>query len=97
LKELASRLADQQISLHLSQEAKDLLVKEGYSPVYGARPIRRTVQRMIETPLSRSLLKGEFNAGDKIEVDVENGTLTFQRSSLLEIESKHPAPSSMDA
>jgi ATP-dependent Clp protease ATP-binding subunit ClpC len=91
LAELSARLREQQISLHLTQAAKDLLVREGYSPVYGARPLRRTVQRMIETPLSRSLLRGEFAAGDTVAVDVDNGVLTFQRSSLLEIESKHPA------
>jgi ATP-dependent Clp protease ATP-binding subunit ClpC len=91
LAELSERLREQQISLHLTQAAKDLLVHEGYSSIYGARPLRRTVQRLIETPLSRSLLRGEFGAGDTVAVDVDNGVLTFQRSSLLEIESKHPA------
>jgi ATP-dependent Clp protease ATP-binding subunit ClpC len=93
--DLAERLRDQQVALRLSQEAKELLVQEGYSPIYGARPLRRTVQRMIETPLSRSLLKNEFRAGDTVEVDVnENGELTFQRASgpgIIELESKSPA------
>jgi ATP-dependent Clp protease ATP-binding subunit ClpC len=91
LNELAGRLRDQQVSLRLTDAAKEVLVREGYSPIYGARPLRRTVQRMIETPLSRSLLRGEFRAGDIIEVDAENGVLTFQRAGVLEIESKHPA------
>jgi ATP-dependent Clp protease ATP-binding subunit ClpC len=91
LNELEGRLRDQQISLRLTDAAKEVLVREGYSPIYGARPLRRTVQRMIETPLSRSLLRGEFRAGDIIEVDAENGVLTFQRAGVLEIESKHPA------
>jgi ATP-dependent Clp protease ATP-binding subunit ClpC len=91
LNELEGRLRDQQVSLRLTDAAKEVLVREGYSPIYGARPLRRTVQRMIETPLSRSLLRGEFRAGDIIEVDAENGVLTFQRAGVLEIESKHPA------
>src|SRR6185436_11515270 len=57
--EVAERLHEQGLALELTQTAKALLVKEGYNPAYGARPLRRTVQRLIETPLSRSLLKGE--------------------------------------
>jgi ATP-dependent Clp protease ATP-binding subunit ClpC len=90
--ELAGRLKEQHIALQLSQAAKDHLVQEGYSPAYGARPLRRTVQRLVETPLSRALLRGDFQAGDSVEVDVEDGELTFRRSSgVLEIESKYPA------
>jgi ATP-dependent Clp protease ATP-binding subunit ClpC len=92
VQELSERLQEQRIVLRLSQAAKDLLVREGYSPAYGARPLRRTVQRMIETPLSRSLLKGEFHPGDTVDVDVENGELTFHRQpGVLELEKKHPA------
>ncbi len=91
LNDLSTRLKEQQVTLNLTQAAKDFLVREGYNPVYGARPLRRTIQRLVETPLSRSLLRGEFNAGDTVDVDVENGTLTFTRSGVLEIESKHPA------
>ncbi len=92
IKELAGRLQEQRVSLHLTQEAKDLLVREGYSPAYGARPLRRTVQRMVETPLSRALLKGEFQPGDTVEVDVENGELALRRApGVLQLESKQPA------
>jgi ATP-dependent Clp protease ATP-binding subunit ClpC len=67
-----------------------VLVQDGYSPVYGARPLRRAIQRMIETPLSRSLLKNEFLAGDTIEVDAENGELVFQRcGGVLQLETRH--------
>jgi ATP-dependent Clp protease ATP-binding subunit ClpC len=85
VQELVDRLREQQVSLLLSPAAKELLVKEGYNPVYGARPLRRTVQRLVETPLSRSLLKGEFRPGDTVQVDVENGTLTFERREVLEM------------
>ncbi|PLS67357.1 MAG: Clp protease, partial [Cyanobacteria bacterium M5B4] len=58
--ELTARLHEQQVTLHLSDAARQLLVTEGYSPVYGARPLRRAIQRMVETPLSRALLRGEI-------------------------------------
>ncbi len=89
--ELVERLRDQQVALSLTPAAKDLLVREGYNPVYGARPLRRTVQRLVETPLSRSLLKGEFKPGDTVEVDVADGVLNFHRGGVIELESKHPA------
>ena len=71
--------------------AKALLVREGYNPAYGARPLRRTVQRMVETPLSRALLKGEFKPGDTIVVDAAGGALTFGKRGLLELGEKKPA------
>jgi ATP-dependent Clp protease ATP-binding subunit ClpC len=66
-------------------------VREGYNPAYGARPLRRIVQRMVETPLSRALLKGEYTAGTTIVVDVENGKLTFGKREMLELGQKKPA------
>jgi ATP-dependent Clp protease ATP-binding subunit ClpC len=89
--ELTARLHEQQVTLHLSDAARQLLVTEGYSPVYGARPLRRAIQRMVETPLSRALLRGEIRAGSTVLVDVEDGQLIFQPSGVLELESKHPA------
>ncbi|HMQ31826.1 MAG TPA: AAA family ATPase [Chloroflexaceae bacterium] len=89
--ELVARLRDQRISLTLTQTAKEYLVVEGFNPVYGARPLRRTVQRMLETPISRELLRGVFKEGDVIEVDLEHGQLVFHRGGVLAIESKRPA------
>jgi ATP-dependent Clp protease ATP-binding subunit ClpC len=91
--EVAARLRDQGMQLELTPAAKTLLVREGYNPAYGARPLRRTVQRMVETPLSRSLLKGTFQAGETIMVDVANGALTFSKRELLELGEKKPAES----
>jgi ATP-dependent Clp protease ATP-binding subunit ClpC len=91
VRDLVQRLQEQQVLLQLTPAAKELLVKEGFNPTYGARPLRRTVQRLVETPLSRSLLKGDFRNGDTIVVDVENGTLTFTRSALLQIDTRQPA------
>jgi ATP-dependent Clp protease ATP-binding subunit ClpC len=89
--ELVERLREQQISLTLTQAAKEYLVQEGYNPVFGARPLRRTIQRLLETPISRELLKGHFRPGDQIEVDVENGQLVFHRGGILTIEEPRPA------
>jgi ATP-dependent Clp protease ATP-binding subunit ClpC len=71
-----------------------MLVREGYNPAYGARPLRRTVQRMIETPLSRELLKGTYQPGDTVLVDLdERGSLTFTRKpgDTLDIKPRTPA------
>ncbi len=89
--ELVERLREQQIGLTLTQAAKEYLVQEGYNPIFGARPLRRTIQRLLETPISRELLKGNFRPGDLIEVDVENGQLVFHRGGVLTIEEPRPA------
>jgi ATP-dependent Clp protease ATP-binding subunit ClpC len=89
--EVADRLREQGMELELTQAAKTLLVREGYNPAYGARPLRRTVQRTVETPLSRALLKGEYMPGDTISVDVANGKLTFDKRELLQLGQKRPA------
>jgi ATP-dependent Clp protease ATP-binding subunit ClpC len=76
----------------MTKEAKALLVREGYSPAYGARPLRRTIQRLVETPLSRALLKNEYQAGDTVEVRLSDDqqTLVFERVGvLLTLETKH--------
>jgi len=94
VRDVAVRLEEQQLAIELTQVAKDLLVQEGYNPMYGARPLRRTVQRMIETPLSRSLLKGEYTEGDVIDVDAQNGQLTFTKRQALDL---RPAESATTA
>ncbi len=69
------RIVEQSITLHVSDAARALLVKHGYDPVYGARPLRRTVQRMLDDLLAESLLRGAFQPGDTVEVDVVDGEL----------------------
>jgi ATP-dependent Clp protease ATP-binding subunit ClpB len=75
------RLAESGITLELSDEALTLLAREGYDPVYGARPLRRAIQRRLENPLARRLLAGEFTEGDTVRVDVSpEEELTFNGS-----------------
>ena len=76
---LEDRLSEQKLSLKFSQEALDFLADIGYDPVYGARPLKRAVQRYVETPIAKSLLKGEFGEGDTLFADVSDERLTFKR------------------
>ncbi|HEY9847530.1 MAG TPA: AAA family ATPase, partial [Candidatus Caenarcaniphilales bacterium] len=76
---LEQRLTDRKMSLRLSEAALDFLADVGYDPVYGARPLKRAIQRELETQIAKQILRGEFNEGDTIFVDVENERLTFKR------------------
>jgi len=79
LRRLREQIESQNMRLHLSEEAKDLLVEEGYDPNYGARPLRRAIQRLLEDPLSEEVLSGKFLPGDDIHVDREGDHLVFHR------------------
>ena len=74
---LRKRLADRHIELQLTGEARAHLVQSGYDPAYGARPLKRAIQREVETPLARKLLSGELGDNQKIRVEATNGSLTF--------------------
>jgi ATP-dependent Clp protease ATP-binding subunit ClpB len=82
LKLLRARLADRRIELELSDAAKEHIAREGYDPVYGARPLKRFLQRHIETPLSRKLISGEITDGSRITVDFKKGELLFESTAL---------------
>jgi len=76
---LEARLAERKMSLRLSDAALDFLAEVGFDPVYGARPLKRAIQRELETRIAKAILRGEFNDGDTIFVDIENERLTFKR------------------
>jgi ATP-dependent Clp protease ATP-binding subunit ClpB len=76
---LAQRLVDRKMSLRLSDAALDFLAEVGYDPVFGARPLKRAIQRELETQIAKAILRGEFHDGDTIFVDVENERLAFKR------------------
>jgi ATP-dependent Clp protease ATP-binding subunit ClpB len=78
LERLIRRLADRRIELHLSDEAKSYLAERGFDPVYGARPLKRAIQRDLETPLSRSIVAGEVRDDSIVTVGVGEHGLTFQ-------------------
>jgi ATP-dependent Clp protease ATP-binding subunit ClpB len=77
LKRLVRRLENQKITLELSDAAKALIAKHGYDPVYGARPLKRAIQKDVLDPLSMDILEGKFHEGQTIKVDVENGAVKF--------------------
>ncbi|MGE5593580.1 MAG: ATP-dependent Clp protease ATP-binding subunit [Betaproteobacteria bacterium] len=79
LKDVEARLKDHDIHLEVTEEAKDLLAKEGFSKEFGARPLRRTIERMIENRLSEELLQGRIKDGDTVQVSVKDGTIAVQR------------------
>jgi ATP-dependent Clp protease ATP-binding subunit ClpC len=80
-------MREQGLSIHLTAAAKDWLAEKGYDPAFGARPLRRTLQRLVESPLSKKLIRRELKTGDTLQIDVENGELVFR-----EVEDRKPAP-----
>jgi ATP-dependent Clp protease ATP-binding subunit ClpC len=72
------RIKAKEVHLELNQSAKEFLIEKGYDPQYGARPMRRAVERYLEDPLAEELLRGHVKAGDKVEVVAIDGKLSFQ-------------------
>ncbi|MFC1897444.1 ATP-dependent Clp protease ATP-binding subunit [Chloroflexota bacterium] len=84
MKNLEKRLAEHKLEVELTDEARLWLVKTGYDPVYGARPLRRAIERYIENPLSTKILRGEFSQGDAIRIDIGDEGLTFTAKTTVE-------------
>jgi ATP-dependent Clp protease ATP-binding subunit ClpB len=81
VKGLEQRLDDQKLALKISEDALDYLAELGYDPVYGARPLKRAISRYLETAIAKSILRGEYQPGDTIFVDVEDERLLFKKLS----------------
>ena len=81
LDELKARMKERKLDMVLSNGAKEYLAKEGFDPAYGARPLRRTIEKQVQNPLALKLLEGEFTEGDTIKVDLDKktGQLTFSK------------------
>ena len=86
LARLRARLAERGIELELTDAAKEALAEAGWDPTYGARPLKRAIQRLVENPLALRLLEGEFADGDSMRVDARDGELVFER-----VEAAEPA------
>jgi ATP-dependent Clp protease ATP-binding subunit ClpB len=84
LERLRERLADRGLALDLTEAAKEALAEAGWDPTYGARPLKRAIQRQLENPLALRLLEGDFGAGDTIGVDAQNGDLVFTKGGVAE-------------
>ena len=77
---LHARLAERDIRIQLSEDARDKLADAGFDPVYGARPLKRAIQQQVENPLAQEILQGKFQPGDVIEVGVTDDKLDFQNA-----------------
>jgi ATP-dependent Clp protease ATP-binding subunit ClpB len=75
---LRRMLAEREMGLQLTEAARDAIAEKGYDPQFGARPLKRTVQRELQNPLAMMLLRGEFKSGQGIEVDYEAGSFKFR-------------------
>src|SRR5206468_10741506 len=82
IKRVERLLADRKLAIDVTPAAKNLLVAEGYDPVYGARPLKRAIQRLLQNPLAVAVLEGQYAEGDRIRVDraKDGNSLTFERS-----------------
>jgi len=85
--EIRARMREQGVDVELTEAARDWLAEKGYDPSFGARPLRRTLQRLVESPLSKKLIRRELKGGDQLRIDIENGELVFHHS-----KSESPAP-----
>ena len=79
IKRLEKRMSDRDITLILTEDSLDFLAEVGFDPVYGARPLKRTIQRELETVVARGILAGEYGDGDSILVDIVNERLNVQK------------------
>jgi ATP-dependent Clp protease ATP-binding subunit ClpB len=78
LARLRERLAERGLGLELTEAAKEAVIEAGSDPTYGARPLKRAIQRLIENPLALRLLEGDFREGDTVLVDATDGELVFE-------------------
>jgi len=81
------RLVEKEITIELSSGAKELIIDEGYDEKYGARPLRRSIERALEDPLAEALLGGEIEEGDSVKVEAEDGKLVFDNGNEAEVAS----------
>jgi ATP-dependent Clp protease ATP-binding subunit ClpB len=84
LERLRERLAERGLELELTEDAKQTIGDAGWDPIYGARPLKRAIQRLLENPLALRLLEGDFGEGDTIHVDAQNGDLVFMKAAAAE-------------
>ena len=77
---LRKLLAAQEIDLMITEDARELLANRGFHPIYGARPLKRTIRQMVENPLSKLLLSQNFLKGDEIVIDVKNDEIVFHKT-----------------
>jgi len=83
LSQIESQLKEKDIKLETTDVAKDFLGEKGYDPNFGARPLRRVIEHMVEDPLSEALLEGRFQSGETIQIDCQNGEIVLNSVALV--------------
>jgi ATP-dependent Clp protease ATP-binding subunit ClpB len=83
LRRLRDRLAERGLSLELTDEAKEVVAEAGWDPTYGARPLKRALQRLVENPLAMRLLEGDFVEGDTVRVEARDDELVFEKAAAV--------------
>ena len=86
LKRLRRNLAQRKMGLEITDQAKALIAEKGYDPVYGARPLKRTIQRLIQDPLAVKILAGEFKEGDRVRIDSDGDELSFTQGTAASVD-----------
>ena len=76
---LKKLLSDRNISIDITEEASEFLAQRGFNPIYGARPLKRTIRQLVENPLSKNILAQEFVSGDNIIIDVDDDEIVFRK------------------
>src|SRR2546421_6832879 len=94
LNRVRAQLTEQQLELVIPPSTKDFLIEKGFDAQYGARPLRRTIQRMVEDPLAEGLLQGKFHPGDLVEASIIDDDLALQVRNRIE---QLPAPATPEA
>jgi ATP-dependent Clp protease ATP-binding subunit ClpB len=84
LRRVRERLAERGLGLELTERAKETLAEAGWDPTYGARPLKRAIQRLVENPLALRLLEGDFAEGETVRVDARDGKLVFEKARTAE-------------
>jgi ATP-dependent Clp protease ATP-binding subunit ClpB len=95
LRALSDRLAERELKLELSDAVFEQLSRVGFDPVYGARPLKRAIQQLVENPLAHAILEGEFNPGDKVFAALDGSTLKFAREAMIDRGPEPPTTKSL--
>jgi len=90
LADVQKQVREQNMDLEVTEAAREIIVKEGFEPKFGARPLRRAVQRLIENPLSNQMIEGKFKPGDRVQADARDGKLFFEKTGSLVREKPKP-------
>lgn len=85
MKDIQSRLSEHGLYVEITDEARTWLAEKGYDPAFGARPLKRALQKHVESPLSISLLSGEFVRGDTVMVDIVDDELSFSKKETMKV------------